>query len=86
MCVCVNDSVRVLCAMPLSLSEEWSREQQSCVKQLQEGVNGVLSLLCEFSRRQMNVGRERNSDLQDSITHTQTTAKNFQVGIELVLC
>ena len=59
--------------------EEWSREQQGCVQHLLEGVEGVLTLLSQFSRGQMSVGRERDSELQSSIAQSQTTTKHFQV-------
>lgn len=61
-------------------SEEWSLQQQSCVQHLHEGVEGVTSLLCQFSQGQMSTGREKSIALQDSLTQSQINTKQFQVN------
>ena len=60
-------------------SEEWSSQQQDCVQHLHDGVEGVMSLLQQFSQGQTRVERERSSAVQDSLTHCQTRNKQFQV-------
>ena len=62
-------------------SEEWSSQQQDCVQCLHGGVEGVMSLLRQFSQEQTRVGRERSSAMQDSLTHCQTSTKQFQVTV-----
>ena len=52
------------------------------MRHLHEGVEGVTSLLRHFSGRQTSAGRERNSDIQHSISHSQSNTTQFQVTIE----
>ena len=52
------------------------------MRHLHEGMEGVTSLLRHFSGRQTSAGRERNSDIQHSISHSQSNTTQFQVTIE----
>lgn len=51
------------------------------MQSLHEGVEGVVSLLHQFSQSQMSAVRERSSAVQDSLTQSQTDTKQFQVTI-----
>ena len=64
----------------ISCAEEWSSEQQGCVQGIQEGLEGVVSLLRQFSHHQTSGGRQRTSHMQDSLTQSQSNVRQFQVN------
>ena len=76
------------CVYLYAVSEEWSCEQQGCVKGIQEGVEGVASLLRRFNHGQTSSGRQRTSEMQASLSQSQATTRQFQVGanITIVCC
>jgi kinesin family protein 11 len=61
--------------------EEWSSEQQGCVQGIQEGLEGVVSLLRQFSHHQTSGGRQRTSHMQDSLTQSQSNVRQFQENL-----
>ena len=63
----------------ISCAEEWSSEQEGCVQGIQEGLEGVVSLLRQFSHRQTSGGRQRTRHMQDSLTQSQSDVRQFQV-------
>ena len=63
----------------ISCAEEWSSEQQGCVQGIQEGLEGVVCLLRQFSHRQTSGGRQRTRHMQDSLTQSQSDVRQFQV-------
>lgn len=62
-----------------SPSDVWKTQQQGCVQSLHEGVEGLVSLLRQFSQSQTSAVRERSRVVQDSLTQSQTDTKQFQV-------
>lgn len=60
--------------------EEWSSEQQGCVRSIQEGLEGVVTLLRQFGHDQMCTGRQRTSEVQDSLAQSQSNAQQYQVN------
>lgn len=55
------------------------------MQSLHEGVEGLASLLRQFSQSQTSVVRERSSAVQDSLTQSQTNTKQFQVTLQSTL-
>lgn len=81
------DWLYAFACLPYLLAVECNSEQQECVRRLHDGVEGVTSLLCQFSGRQTSEGRERNSDIVRSISQSQSSTTQFQVMIgPLTVC